>query len=168
MSALVAATGARAVVEVGTGAGVTGLAIFQGMTDDGVLTTIDADGNHQSIAKSAFSAADIDHGRTRLITGVPAEVLPRLTDGAYDAVVINDLNSDPAQYLEQALRLLRAGGVVVISHALGAAARATDPSQRDPQANALRELGEAVKSNEDLVTALLPLDDGLLVAVKRS
>ena len=167
LTALVAATGARAVVEVGTGAGVSGLAIFGGMNDDGILTTIDADGNHQSAAKAALSAAGIDPGRARLITGVPSEVLPRLTDGAYDAVVINDLAPEPGLYLEQALRLLRAGGVVVFAGALGEGSRASDPAQRDPQAVALRELGDAAKANEELVTALLPLDDGLLVAVKK-
>ncbi len=154
-------------VEVGTGAGVSGLAIFGGMTSDGILTTIDADGNHQSAAKAAFSGAAIDPGRARLITGVPSEVLPRLTDGAYDAVVINDLTGEPAFYLDQALRLLRSGGVVVFAGALGEGARASDPAQRDPQATALRDLGEAAKANEELVTALLPLDNGLLVAVKK-
>lgn len=168
VAALIAATGARAVVEVGTGTGITGLAIFRGMSPDGVLTTIDADGNHQSAAKAAFAAAEIDHGRARLITGVPGEVLPRLTDGGYDAVVINDPSSDPQVYLEQALRLLRTGGVVVLANALGDGARATDPGQRDPQTSALRELGDSVKANEDLVSALLPLDNGLLIAVKQS
>lgn len=168
VSALVAATGARAVVEVGTGTGVSGLAIFGGMADDGVLTTIDADGNHQSAAKAAFSAANIDPGRARLITGVPSEVLPRLTDAAYDAVVINDLAADPGAYLDQALRLLRVGGVVVLANVLGNDRAAADPIQRDPRTTALRELGESVKANDNLTAALLPLDDGLLVAVKRA
>ena len=168
LAALIAATGARAVVEVGTGTGLTGLAIFQGMSADGVLTTIDADGNHQSEAKAAFAAAEIDPGRARLITGVPREVLPRLTDGGYDAVVVNDPSSDPQVYVEQALRLLRAGGIVVVANSLGDGASVTDPGQRDPHTSALRELGNSIKANDALVSALLPLDNGLLVAVKQS
>ncbi len=163
-----AATGAKAVVEVGTGTGITGLAIFNGMADDGILTTIDSDAQHQGAAKSAFASAAIDAGRARLITGIPGEVLPRLTDAAYDVVVINDPAADPQGYFEQALRLLRVGGVVVFARALGDAATAADPGQRDPKTNAFRELGDAAKAHENTVTALLPLDDGILIAVKQA
>lgn len=168
LTTLIAATGAKAAVEVGTGTGITGLAIVAGMAPDAILTTIDADASHQAAAKSAFRAAGIDSGRTRLITGAPAEVLPRLTDGGYDAVVINDLGSDPQAFYEQALRLLRTGGVMVITGALGAGHAVADPSIRDDRTTALRDLNDAAKSNENLTCALLPFNDGTILAVKTS
>ncbi|MGB3676434.1 MAG: class I SAM-dependent methyltransferase [Candidatus Nanopelagicales bacterium] len=168
LTTLVAATGAKAVVEVGTGTGISGLAIFDGLDDDGILTTIDADAQHQSAAKAAFTSAGIDSGRARLITGVPGEVLPRLTDAAYDVVVVNDPSAAPVGYFEQALRLLRTGGVVVFARALGEGSKVADLGQRDPHTTGLRELGDAAKAHEGTVTALLPLDDGILVAVKHS
>lgn len=168
LTTLVASTGAKAVVEVGTGTGITGLAIFDGLAADGILTTIDADAQHQSAAKTAFAAAQVDAGRARLITGVPSDVLPRLTDAAYDVVVINDPSADPQGYFEQSLRLLRTGGVVVIARALGEGSKVVDPGQRDPQTSALRELCDAAKANEAVVSALLPLDEGVLVAVKQA
>jgi len=168
LATLVAAAGAKAVVEVGSGTGISGLAIFAGMTDDGILTTIDADAAHQSAAKAAFAAESIDSGRARLITGAPQEVLPRLTDAAYDVVVINDPSADPQGYFEQALRLLRVGGVVVLTGALGEGSKVADASQRDPQTTALRELGEFAKSQEGTVSALIPLDEGTLIAVKQA
>jgi hypothetical protein len=87
---LAAALRAKAVVEVGTGVGVSGLRILESMDADGILTTIDAEPNHQIAAKETFVEAGIVGGRARLITGNPAAVLPRLADGAYDLVVIND------------------------------------------------------------------------------
>ena len=59
---LAAATNARAVVEVGTGAGVSGLWLLRGMRPDGVLTTVDKDPEHQRAAKQAFAEAGIPSG----------------------------------------------------------------------------------------------------------
>ncbi|MDQ1736524.1 MAG: hypothetical protein QOH56_2775, partial [Pseudonocardiales bacterium] len=80
---------AKAVVELGTGAGVSGLWLLGGMRPDGVLTTVDTEGEHQRAAKQAFTDAGIAGTRYRLINGTAAEVLPRLTDGAYDMVYVD-------------------------------------------------------------------------------
>src|SRR3954469_13634017 len=92
---LARATGARSVVEVGTGAGVSGLYLLGGMASDGILTTIDVEGENQRAAKEAFSEAGIAPTRYRLINGTAAEVLPRLRDAAYELVFID---ADKAAY----------------------------------------------------------------------
>ena len=61
LRALAAACQARAVVEVGTGSGVSGLWLLDGMPADGVLTTIDSETDHQQAAKDAFAAAGVPH-----------------------------------------------------------------------------------------------------------
>ncbi|PZS16278.1 MAG: methyltransferase [Pseudonocardiales bacterium] len=163
---LAAATGARAVVEVGTGAGVSGLCLLGGMTDDGVLTTVDIEGEHQRAAKEAFSEAGIATTRYRLINGSAAEVLPRLREGAYDLVFVDADKTAYLVYFEQALRLLRPGGVMAFDNALWHD-RVADSTQRDPDTTTLRELCKAVRDDRRLIAALLPVSDGLLVASKR-
>jgi predicted O-methyltransferase YrrM len=163
---LAAATGARSVVEVGTGAGVSGLYLLGGMARDGVLTTIDVEGEHQRAAKDAFTEAGIAPTRYRLINGSAAEVLPRLRDEAYDLVLVDADKTAYSVYYEQALRLLRRGGVVAFDNALWHD-RVADPSQRDTETVTLRDLGRAVRDDDRFVSALLPVGDGLLVAAKR-
>jgi predicted O-methyltransferase YrrM len=163
---LAAATGARSVVEVGTGAGVSGLYLLGGMAADGILTTIDVEGEHQRAAKDAFTEANIAPARYRLINGSAAEVLPRLRDEAYDLVFVDADKSAYSAYYEQALRLLRVGGVVAFDNALWHD-RVADPAQRDPDTVVLRDLSRAVRDDDRLVSALLPVGDGLLVAAKR-
>lgn len=163
---LAALTGARAVVEVGTGAGVSGLWLLGGMRTDGVLTTVDTEPEHQRAAKQAFSEAGIASTRYRLINGAAGEVLPRLTDGAYDMVLVDADKSGYGEYHEQAVRLLRPGGVVAFDNVLWHD-RVADPSVRDLDTVSLRELSKAVREDARLVPALLPVGDGLLVAVKR-
>ena len=163
---LAAATGARAVVEVGTGAGVSGLCLLGGMTEDGVLTTVDIEGEHQRAAKEAFGEAGIATTRYRLINGSAVEVLPRLREGAYDLVFVDADKTAYGVYYEQALRLLRRGGVMAFDNALWHD-RVADPSQRDPDTSTLRELNKTVRDDKRLIPALLPVSDGLLVAAKR-
>jgi len=163
---LAAALGARAVVEVGTGAGVSGVYLLRGMPDDGVLTTIDVEVEHQRAARETFAEAGIRSNRARFIPGRALDVLPRLTDGAYDLVLLDADKTEYAAYLEQGLRLLRRGGAVAIDNALWHD-RVADPAQRDPSTTAVREAGKLVRDDERLIPALLPCGDGLLVAVKR-
>jgi predicted O-methyltransferase YrrM len=73
---LAAAVNAKAVVEVGTGAGVSGLWLLSGMPSDGILTTIDVEAEHQRAAKQAYAAAGVAPQRTRVITGRALDVLP--------------------------------------------------------------------------------------------
>ncbi|MGH8827669.1 MAG: O-methyltransferase [Jiangellaceae bacterium] len=163
---LAAALDARTVVEVGTGAGVSGLYLLAGMRSDGVLTSVDIESEHQRLAREAFAEAGIATNRARLISGAALDVLPRLTDAAYDLVFCDADKSEYGEYLDQALRLLRPGGVVAFDNALWHD-RVADPAQRDPDTVAVREVGRAIREDDNLVPALLPVGDGLLVAVKR-
>lgn len=163
---LAAVLDARAVVEVGTGTGVSGVWLLRGMHPDGVLTTVDLESEHTRLARETFAQAGVPSQRTRLITGRALEVLPRLTDGAYDLVLADAAKEEYAAYLDEALRLLRPGGVVAFDNALWDD-NVADPAQRDPVTVAIRELGRAVRDDERLVPVLLPVGDGLLCARKQ-
>lgn len=156
---------ARAVVEVGTGTGVSGLWLLRGMRADGVLTTIDIEAEHQRLARQTFADAGIPPQRARTIAGAALDVLPRLTDGHYDLVFCDGDKREYPAYLQAALRLLRPGGVVAFDNALWHD-RVADPAQRDDETAAIREVGRTVADHEGLVPLLLPVGDGLLVAKK--
>lgn len=164
---MAAAIEARTVVEIGTGAGVSGLYLLGGMRPDGVLTSVDIESEHQRLAREAFTEAGIAANRTRLISGAALEVLPRLTDSAYDLVFCDAEKTEYVDYLEQAVRLLRPGGVLAFDNALWHN-RVADSAQRDPETTAVRQLGRSVSEHDGLIPSLLPVGDGLLVAVKRS
>jgi len=156
---------ARAVVEVGTGTGVSGLWLLRGMRADGVLTTVDIEAEHQRLAKETFTEAGIPGNRARTIAGAGLDVLPRLTDGHYDLVFADGDKAEYPAYLKEALRLLRPGGVVAFDNALWHD-RVADPAQRDEDTVSIRDLGRAIAEHDDLVSVLLPVGDGLLVAKK--
>jgi len=162
---LAAAMQARAVVEVGTGAGVSGLWVLRGMRPDGVLTSIDAEAELQGAARLAFREAGIPASRARLINGRALDVLPRLADGYYDLVLISDAPvAEYPDYLVESMRLLRPGGAVAFGGVL-LGGRVADSSARDPITAVVRDLLRTIRDHPRLTPAILPVDDGLLVAV---
>jgi predicted O-methyltransferase YrrM len=163
---IAAAISARSVVEIGTGCGTSGIWLLRGMRPDAVLTSVDAEPEHQRLARKAFTEAGFPSNRYRLISGKALDVLPRLTDGAYDLVFCDADKQEYPDYLIAALRLLRPGGVVAFDNAL-AGGRVADPSRDDPSTIAIRDLEEQVRQDDRLVPVLFPVGDGLLAAVKR-
>ncbi|MFZ2527877.1 MAG: O-methyltransferase [Rhodococcus sp. (in: high G+C Gram-positive bacteria)] len=158
---------AKTVVEIGTGAGVSGLWLLHGLREDGVLTTIDSEPEHQRAAKDAFREAGIMASRTRLINGRALDVLPRLADSAYDLVFVDATPADHPHYVREGVRLLRPGGVLVLHNAL-LGGRVADPAERSATVLSVRDAARAVSADDRLAPVVLPLGDGLLCAVRIS
>ena len=157
---------AKAVVEIGTGTGVSGVWLLRGMRDDGVLTSVDSEAEHSRLARQTFTQAGVPTQRTRLINGRALEVLPRLADGAYDLILCSGDKQDYAAVLEEATRLLREGGLLVVDNALWDD-RVADPAQRDPVTVAIREVVRSIAGDDRLLSALVPIGDGLLLAQRQ-
>ncbi|MDS1269763.1 O-methyltransferase [Lipingzhangella sp. LS1_29] len=163
---LAAAIGARAVVEIGTGCGSSGIWLLRGMRADGILTSVDVDPDQLEYARDSYRQAGFPANRTRLIQGRALDVLPRLTDAAYDMVFADAAKHEYPSYLEEGLRLLRPGGVLVFNHALIARPYEEGPlSVPDPDTAALREVSRLVRDDERLLPLLLPIGEGLLAAI---
>lgn len=169
---LAAATGARSVVEVGTGTGVASLWLLRGMHPEGVLTSVDLEPEQQRIARELLAAAGFSGGRVRMISDYPLSVLPRLADGGYDLVYLDVLatagTAELPAYLSEGVRLLRPGGILVIDKVPDdAMPRDEDSPARDAHSQAVRELCDTVREDESLIPAMLPVGEGLLCAVRR-
>ena len=152
LAVLAAASSTHAILEIGTGTGVSGLWLLAG-APDAILTSIDREFEHQQLARAAFADADVPANRIRLITGRAAEVLPRMNDGAYDLVLVD---GDPAELLddvEHALRIVRRGGLVLVAHALWRG-RVADPAQRDETVADFRALLTAISESTAVTAAL--------------
>ena len=173
---LACAVGARTAVEIGTGCGSSGIWLLRGMRPGSTLTSVDTEPEYQRMARKAFTQAGFAQNQCRLILGRALDVLPRLSDGAYDMVFCDADARDYPDYLAAALRLLRAGGIVAFNNALLADPGLADPDPADP--GPVRDaddpdgvdsldLASQVRANDRLIPVLLPLGDGLLAAVKR-
>ncbi|MCY7289947.1 MAG: class I SAM-dependent methyltransferase [Cryobacterium sp.] len=161
---IAAATGARSILEVGTGAGVSGIWLLTG-APGATLTSIDTEVDHQQHARANFAEAGIPANRVRLITGRAADVLPRMNENSYDIVFVDADPQSVIEYVEHALRLARPGGTVLVAHALWRG-RVANPAQRDDVATGFRTLLTVIASSTAVISALSPVGDGLLQITK--
>ena len=157
---IAAASRALNIVEIGTGAGVSGLWLLHG-SPRATHTTIDSEPEHLGAARKAFSDARIPPARVRLITGRAAEVLPRMNEASYDIVLVDADPDNVIDYVEHGLRLVRAGGTVLIPRVLGGGAVA-DPVRRDTVTASYRTLIHETQASPAVIGALSIVGEGLL------
>jgi len=166
IASLAAASGAKNIIEIGTGLGVSGLWLLLG-APEADLTSIDSEIDHQVLAKAAFLAAGIPANKVRLIAGRARDVLPRMNEESYDIVFIDADPQSVIEYVEHGLRLVRSGGSVLVAHALWRD-RVSDPAQRDDTVENFRTLLDTVATSPAIVSSLSPIGDGLLALTKVS
>ncbi|MBT2475029.1 class I SAM-dependent methyltransferase [Microbacterium sp. ISL-103] len=160
IAVLAAATGARSMVEIGTGAGVSGLWLLRG-APQAVLTSIDNEPEHLAAARQAFSDARIPVTKARFITGRAADVLPRMNEASYDIVLVDADPENVIDYVEHGLRLVRTGGMVLVPRILGGG-RVADPVQRDEVTSAYRSLVQETQESSAVLATVSTSGEGLL------
>lgn len=152
---LAGTTGVQAAVEVGAAAGISGAWLVPALADKGVLTSIERDPHVHGLATDAFEAVGTGN-RVRAILGDPDEVLPRLSDGGYDLVLLQGSGFSGVDPLEHARRLLRTGGVLVARGVL----------RSGEHAEARARFVAAISDDPAFTATVLPVDDGLVLATR--
>lgn len=160
LAVLSASSGARSILEVGTGTGVSGLWLMRG-APKATLTSIDDEFDRQQHARSAFVAAGFPATRTRLIAGDAREVLPRMNEASYDIVFLDAGSEHLLEFVELALTLVRVGGTVAVHGALYDG-KIADPAQRGDDVGDMRALLAELSATDAVVSALSSVGDGLL------
>lgn len=159
-----AATHAEAIVEIGTGAGVSGLWLLHG-APGATLTTIEPEIAHLDAARQAFEEAGVPSRQVRLIAKRANEVIDKLADGGYDVVFIDADADNVLDYVEHAVRLTGDVGVILVTGILNGD-RTSNPAARDSATQAFRQLLATVAERADLQPVLVTVGDGVLILTK--
>lgn len=165
LAVVAAASAATAIIEIGTGVGVSGLWMLAG-APRATLTSIDFEADYQDSARKALHDSGVPANRVRLITGRAIEVLPRMNEASYDIVLVDADPQSVIEYVEHGLRLARVGGSVLVPHALWRD-QVADPARRGETLTGFRSLIREIASSDAVISALSPVGDGLLQLTKR-
>lgn len=162
---LLRAAGARTVLEIGSLAGYSGIWLARALPAGGTLTTIEKHPVHAELARQAYAEAGVAE-RVRLIEGEALSVLETLPpDTAFDAVFV-DADKEPLpQYFEWSLRLLRPGGLLLCDNAFFHGS-VVDPNDHSPQAEGVRAFNRLAATDRRVVSAVIPIRDGVVIGVK--
>ena len=166
---LVGLTGARKCLEVGVFTGYATLAMAMALPDDGCVIACDMDAEAAAVGQPFWREAGVAE-RIDLRIGAAGETLAGLIAageaGTFDFAFIDADKVAYAGYYEQALTLLRPGGLVLVDNVLWGGAVA-DPENTTDSTVALRAFAAMVHTDERVTMSLLPFGDGLILAVKR-
>lgn len=157
-------TRARQICEIGTGVGVSGLAMLS-LNDEADLTTIDIESEHLRAAKQNFAAAGVAAARVRTIAGDALAVLPRMNLNNYDVVLVDADPQNMLEYVEYGLKIVRPGGLILVPHALFNG-KVAEPAARDDVTADFRTLLHEIATSPAVSSTLSPVGDGLLTITK--
>ncbi len=164
MALLVQAIGARRCLEIGTYTGYSALAVALALPEEGRVTCCDINAEWTAIAQRYWKKAGMDH-KIELHLAPALETLKKLR-GPFDFAFIDADKGNYANYYERCLELVRRGGIIAVDNTLWSGWVA-DAKQRDADTRALRAFNDRLHRDERVALSLLPLGDGVTLALKR-
>ena len=163
LEALVVATAARHVLEIGTFTGYSALSMAAVLPEGGKVTTLERDERAASIARRHVEASPYA-GRIELLMGDALELIPTLP-GPFDLVFIDASKREYTDYYESVLPKLGDGGLIVADNMLWGG-DALDPDATDPDTVGIRSFADHVQADTRVRNTLLTVGDGLLLIWK--
>lgn len=165
MQILLRAAGARSVVEVGTLAGYSAIAMARALPPDGRVRTIELDPARVKFAREWVTKSDVA-GRVDVLEGAGMDVLPSFADGSADAAFLDADKGNYPRYLSECLRIVRRGGLIMADNAF-AFGQLFDEKPTDREVGAIREFNDLVARTPEIHGVIVPIGDGLWVGVRR-
>ena len=169
MAFLVELTGTRKAVEVGTFTGYSALCVAQALPEEGTLVCCDVSEEWTAVGKKYWEQAGVSD-RIDLRSGPAVATLKAMCDsgeeGSFDFGFIDADKTNYQYYYEHVLALLRTGGLLLIDNVLWGGSVA-NPDKTDKDTEAIRALNTFLHHDERVSLSMLPVGDGLTLALKR-
>jgi caffeoyl-CoA O-methyltransferase len=165
MGLLVRLIGARRIIEIGTFTGYSSTAMALALPPDGRLLCCDVSREWTDIARRAWADAGVAD-KVELRLAPATETLPTLADDSFDMAFIDADKTNYDAYYEGCLRVVRSGGLIIIDNVLQGG-RVVAPEADDENARAIHALNQKIAADERVHSVLLPLADGLTLALVR-
>ena len=163
MQILLRAVRARDVVEIGTLAGYSAINMARALPANGLVRTIELDPARATFARAWISRSDVA-GKVEVIQGAGAEVLTTFADHSADAAFLDADKPSYPTYLEECLRIVRPGGLVMADNAFAFGRLFEDAPDSDVQA--VRTFNDLMAKTRELQSVIVPIGDGLWVGFR--
>ncbi|HEV7421421.1 MAG TPA: O-methyltransferase [Mycobacterium sp.] len=172
LSLLAQLTHATRVLEIGTLAGYSTIALARGVGPDGRVVTLEYETSHAEVARANLARAGVDD-RVEVIVGAALDTLPRLADRGmrFDMFFIDADKENNVAYVQWSIEMATPGAVIVIDN-IARFGRVLEPAPDDHQARAVRDMFEMMGEHPRLDTAAIQTVgtkgwDGFALAVVR-
>jgi caffeoyl-CoA O-methyltransferase len=162
---LVRAIGATNAIEIGSFTGYGTISIALGLPEDGRLIACEVDEGYAETIRRNVARAGLEE-RVDVRVGPALDTLRAITDeGAFDFAFIDADKPTYPQYYEEAIRLLRPGGLVAVDNVFRGG-DVVDPEADDENTTAIRELNDRIAADDRVQAAMVGVADGITFALK--
>lgn len=169
MAFLVRLIGAKKALEVGVFTGYSSVVVALALPEDGKLIACDVSEEYTSIARRYWEKAGVAH-KIELYIAPALETLENLLAkgeaDSFDFAFIDADKGNYENYYEQALKLVRPGGLIAVDNVLWGG-KVGDPQVQDNQTKKIRAFNEKLYQDQRIHLSLVPIADGLTLALKR-
>jgi caffeoyl-CoA O-methyltransferase len=165
LALLVASTGSRRVVEVGTFTGYSALCMARALPPGGTLLACDVSEEYTAVARRFWQKAGMAD-RIKLVLAPAVDTLRALpVEELFDFGFIDADKTNYAIYYEEILKRLRPGGLIAVDNVLwsGAVVRETEPTE---DTRAIRALNDQLAADRRVQTVMIGVSDGITLARK--
>lgn len=169
MALLVRLMGARRTLEIGVYTGYSALSVAQALPAEGRMVACDISAEWTAIARRYWKEAGVDHKIDLRLAPAIETLDALLANGeasSFDFAFIDADKESYWDYFERSLKLLRPGGLIAVDNVLRAG-KVADPSSREPDTEAIRVFNDRLYADGRVAISLLPIADGLTLALKR-
>ena len=169
MALLVQLLGVKKALEVGVFTGYSALRVALALPPEGKLVACDVSEEYTAIARRYWEAAGVAD-KIDLRIAPATETLDQLIaageTNSFDFAFIDADKSSYPIYYEQVLQLVRPGGLIALDNMLWSG-QVADPAVQDRRTNTLRALNDTIHNDDRVVASLVPIADGLTLAMKK-
>ncbi|MEA5465642.1 class I SAM-dependent methyltransferase [Leptothoe sp. PORK10 BA2] len=171
MGLLVQLLGVKKALEVGVFTGYSSLIVAMALPEDGQLIACDISHEYTTMARKYWQKAGVAH-KVDLRIAPALETLDQLIaeghSNSFDFAFIDADKSNYDNYYERALQLVRVGGLIVVDNVLWSGQVAEPMERQDNRTQHIHALNEKIHGDERVAMSLVPMADGLMLAMKRA
>ncbi len=153
----------RRILEIGTFMGYSALCLAEGLTDDGLIFTLDIEPETNEIAKEFWARTQF-YSKIESYLGNASEIIPTL-DETFDLVFIDADKPAYKNYYDLVFPTVRIGGIIIADNVLRGG-KVLDAENGDENTVALHEFNRKVQADNRVSNILLAVRDGLMVVRK--
>jgi predicted O-methyltransferase YrrM len=154
----------RRILEIGTYTGYSALCLAEGLTEDGILTTIDVNDELETFTRSFFNQSPIGT-KIDFKIGDAAQIIPTLTD-TFDLVFIDADKKNYALYYDLVFEKVRSGGIIIADNVLWSGKVTQTNTKIDKDTQTILDFNQKIHNDPNVQNLLLPIRDGLMMAWK--
>ena len=154
----------KRILEIGTFTGYATICLAEGLTEDGIIHTIEVNREMEEMLNSHFKSTNVEN-KIRLHFGAAEAVLAGLDEKSFDIVFIDADKKNNYTYFQLVFDKVRSGGLIIIDNVLWKGK--VYGEEKDADTQGIRKLNDMITADTRVEKLILPVRDGILLIRKK-